>query len=152
MNINHLTSSNNSAISLKASEKAFEWDEGTGTSSHFSIILKSGHCTCPSVPFLTTLLAVAEMERNLILERTQEGKMIAKQNPDFKEGRPPKYTKKQLEHALQLLDTNSYKQVEEITGISKSTMFRAKKKKRIQNLFNKLVYQNGEALKRLSKE
>lgn len=34
--------------------------------------------------FLTTLLAVAEMERNLIIERTQEGKVIAKQRADFR--------------------------------------------------------------------
>ncbi|MGE1060217.1 recombinase family protein [Bacillus sp. GMa5/1] len=78
--------------------------------------------------FLTTLLAVAEMERNLIVERTQEGKAIAKQRDDFREGRPNKYSKKQIEHALGLLETQSYKQVEEITGISKSTLIRAKKK------------------------
>ncbi len=78
--------------------------------------------------FLTTLLAVAEMERNIIIERTQAGKEVAKQNPDFKEGRPKKYGSKQIEHALKLLDTNSYKQVEQLTGISKSTLIRAKKK------------------------
>ncbi|MEK4743882.1 recombinase family protein [Bacillus sp. FSL R9-9481] len=78
--------------------------------------------------FLTTLLAVAEMERNLIVERTQEGKAIAKQKPDFKEGRPNKYNKKQIEHALKLLETHSYKEVENMTGISKSTLIRAKKK------------------------
>ncbi|MDJ1473930.1 recombinase family protein [Bacillus sp. LS15-K4] len=78
--------------------------------------------------FLTTLLAVAEMERNLIVERTQEGKAIAKQRDDFREGRPNKYSKKQIEHALGLLETHSYKQVEEITGVSKSTLIRAKKK------------------------
>jgi DNA invertase Pin-like site-specific DNA recombinase len=78
--------------------------------------------------FLTTLLAVAEMERNLIVERTQEGKAIAKQREDFREGRPNKFTKKQLEHALKLLETHSYKEVEETTGISKSTLIRAKKK------------------------
>ncbi|BCC57937.1 TPA: recombinase family protein [Bacillus cereus] len=78
--------------------------------------------------FLTTLLAVAEMERNLIVERTQEGKAIAKQRDDFREGRPNKFSKKQIEHALGLLETHSYKQVEEITGISKSTLIRAKKK------------------------
>ncbi|MGG3580935.1 recombinase family protein [Priestia megaterium] len=77
--------------------------------------------------FLTTLLAVAEMERNLIVERTQEGKAIAKQRPDFKEGRPNKFSKKQIEHALKLLETHSYKQVNEMTGISKSTLIRAKK-------------------------
>lgn len=78
--------------------------------------------------FLTTLLAVAEMERNLIIERTQEGKAIAKKREDFKEGRPNKFTKKQVAHALELLQTHSYKQVEDITGISKSTLIRAKKK------------------------
>jgi DNA invertase Pin-like site-specific DNA recombinase len=78
--------------------------------------------------FLTTLLAVAEMERNLIVERTQEGKAIARQREDFREGRPNKYNKKQLEHALKLLETHSYKDVEETTGISKSTLIRAKKK------------------------
>ncbi|HGO9415605.1 TPA: recombinase family protein [Bacillus cereus] len=78
--------------------------------------------------FLTTLLAVAEMERNLIVERTQEGKAIAKQRDDFREGRPNKFSKKQIEHALGLLKTHSYKQVEEITGISKSTLIRAKRK------------------------
>jgi DNA invertase Pin-like site-specific DNA recombinase len=78
--------------------------------------------------FLTTLLAVAEMERNLIVERTQEGKAIARQREDFREGRPNKYSKKQLEHALNLLETHSYKEVEETTGISKSTLIRAKKK------------------------
>ncbi|MEH7144750.1 recombinase family protein [Priestia megaterium] len=78
--------------------------------------------------FLTTLLAVAEMERNLIVERTQEGKAIARQREDFREGRPNKFSKKQVEHALGLLEDHSYKQVEEITGISKSTLIRAKKK------------------------
>ncbi|HDW3053097.1 TPA: recombinase family protein [Bacillus cereus] len=78
--------------------------------------------------FLQTLFAVAEMERNLIIERTQEGKAIAKQRADFKEGRPNKYTPKQIEHALGLLETHSYTQVEQLTGISKSTLIRAKKK------------------------
>ncbi len=59
--------------------------------------------------------------------QTPEGKAIAKQNPDFKEGRPKKYSKKQVEHAIGLLDNHSYKQVEDLTGISKSTLIRAKK-------------------------
>jgi DNA invertase Pin-like site-specific DNA recombinase len=78
--------------------------------------------------FLTTLLAVAEMERNTLIERTQSGKEIAKQKDDFKEGRPKKYTSKQIEHALQLLESNSYKEVEALTGISKSTLIRAMRK------------------------
>lgn len=73
--------------------------------------------------------AFAEFERDMIIERTMEGKAIAKQNPDFREGRPKKYSRKQIEHALELLDSNSYKQVEDMTGISKSTLIRAKKKR-----------------------
>jgi DNA invertase Pin-like site-specific DNA recombinase len=76
---------------------------------------------------LTIMSGFAEFERDLIVERTQEGKAIAKQKPDFKEGRPKKYSKKQIEHALKLLETHSYKQVEEMTGISKSTLIRAKR-------------------------
>jgi DNA invertase Pin-like site-specific DNA recombinase len=70
----------------------------------------------------------AEFERDMIVERTQEGKEIAKQRDDFKEGRPNTYTSKQIEHALSLLENNSYKQVEQMTGISKSTLIRAKRK------------------------
>ena len=73
------------------------------------------------------LLAFAEFERDLIVERTQEGKAIAKQKPGFKEGRPKQYGKMQIQHALELLKDHSYKQVEEMTGISKSTLIRAKK-------------------------
>ena len=73
--------------------------------------------------------AFAEFERDMIIERTMEGKGIAKQNPDFREGRPKKYSRKQIEHALELLKSNSYKQVEDMTGISKSTLIRAKKRR-----------------------
>ena len=73
--------------------------------------------------------AFAEFERDMIVERTMEGKAIAKQNPDFREGRPIKYSRKQIAHALELLESNSYKQVEDMTGISKSTLIRAKKKR-----------------------
>ena len=57
------------------------------------------------------------------------GKMIARQNPNFKDGRPKKYMPIQIEHALSFLSSGkSYKEVEAITGISKSTMIRAKNK------------------------
>jgi DNA invertase Pin-like site-specific DNA recombinase len=69
----------------------------------------------------------AEFERDMIAEWTQEGKMIAKQPPDFREGRPRKHTKQQVLHALKLLETHTYKQVEKITGIQKRTLIRRKK-------------------------
>ena len=72
--------------------------------------------------------AFAEFERDMIVERTMEGKAIAKQNPDLKEGRPKQFSRKQIDNALELLNNNSYTQVAELTGISKSTLIRAKKK------------------------
>ena len=75
------------------------------------------------------MFSFAEFERDMIVERTQEGKSIAKQNPDFREGRPRVHKRAQIEHALELLETRSYKQVEELTGISKATLVRAKRKK-----------------------
>lgn len=74
------------------------------------------------------LLSFAQFERDMIVERTQEGKAIARQNPDFKEGRPKNYSSTQINHALDLFEQYSYKQVEDMTGISKSTLVRAKRK------------------------
>lgn len=83
---------------------------------------------------LQVMLAFAEYERGMIIERTQMGKAVARQNPNFREGRPKKFSSVQINHALSLLDEgNSYKQVEAITGISKSTLARARKEFRDAN-------------------
>jgi DNA invertase Pin-like site-specific DNA recombinase len=79
------------------------------------------------------LLAFAEFERDLIVERTQEGKAIARQKPGYREGRPPKFSRQQIEHALDLLDDHSYGQVSEMTGISKSTLVRKKRERVAKN-------------------
>lgn len=73
------------------------------------------------------MLAFAQFERDLIVTRTQEGKTIAKMKPGFREGRPPVYGKAQKAHALDLLKTHSYTQVERMTGMSKSTLVRYKR-------------------------
>ncbi len=83
--------------------------------------------------FLTTLLAVAEMERNTIIERTQTGKAIAKTKAGFKEGRPKAYTETQINMALDLLKEHSYTEVEKMTKISKSTLVREKRKQTVEN-------------------
>ena len=72
------------------------------------------------------MLSFSEFEHDLIVQRTQEGKAIARQNADFRDGRPKKYSRVQLDHALELLETHSYKQVERLTGISVMTLYRAK--------------------------
>lgn len=78
---------------------------------------------------LTVMLAFAEYERGMIVERTQTGKAVARQDPSFREGRPKKYTSTQLRHALELLDSGkTYRQVEAMTGISKSTLVRTKRR------------------------
>lgn len=79
---------------------------------------------------ITTLLAFAEFERALIIERTSEGKAIARSKPNYREGRPFTYTPTQIAHALNLKETYSYKQVEEMTGISKSTLIRAMRRRK----------------------
>lgn len=80
--------------------------------------------------FLTTLLAVAEMERNTIIERTQTGKAIAKTKAGFKEGRPKEYTQTQIDMALDLLGKHSYTQVAEMTKISKATLTREMRRRK----------------------
>ena len=68
--------------------------------------------------FITTLLAVAELERNMIFERTQAG---------FREGRPPLPNEK-INLALDLLTNHSYKEVETMTGISRATLGRYRRR------------------------
>lgn len=75
------------------------------------------------------LLSFAQFERDMIVQRTQEGKAIAKQNPNFREGRPRKYTKKQMDHAMDLLQGHSYNQVADMTGISRATLSREKRRR-----------------------
>ncbi len=79
---------------------------------------------------LRTLLSVAEMERDMIVERTQDGKRFAKMNnPNFKEGRPKARITNQKRHAYDLLsEGKSYKQVASLTGYSVSTLQRIKQK------------------------
>ncbi len=77
------------------------------------------------------MLAFSEFERDMIIQRTQEGKAIAKQKPDFREGRPKKFKREQIKHALELLKDHSYKQVSAMTGISTATLGRAKRNVKI---------------------
>lgn len=77
----------------------------------------------------TILSAFSEYERDCIIERMKEGKEIAKQNPNFREGRPLVHKESKKAHALELLNSGkTYKEVESLTGISKSTIIREKRK------------------------
>ena len=74
------------------------------------------------------MLSFAEFERDMIMQRTREGREVARQNPNHREGRKPIYTDEQISHAMDLLNgPYSYNDVVKMTGISKSTLIRAKK-------------------------
>ena len=76
------------------------------------------------------LHSFSKFERDIFVQRTQEGKAVAKaNNPDFREGRPPKYTKAQFNRAMKLLEDHSYSEVVKMTGISRSTLMREKQKR-----------------------
>ena len=70
------------------------------------------------------MFAFAEFERDMIVERTQSGKAAARTRPDFRDGRPKKFTKVQLNHALELYKQYPMSIVTQMTGISKSTLMR----------------------------
>jgi DNA invertase Pin-like site-specific DNA recombinase len=78
---------------------------------------------------LNVMLAFSQYEKDMINERCREGRMIARQNPNYKEGRPKKFSREQINLGLSLLNEGkTYKEVELMTGISKSTLIRAKRK------------------------
>ena len=80
---------------------------------------------------ITMLLAFAEFERDMIVERTQTGRALARAKGIKVDGRPKKYTQEHMRHAMELLSTgNSYTHVEKLTGISKSTLIREKRKQK----------------------
>ena len=83
---------------------------------------------------VTMLLAFAEFERDMIVERTQRGKEIARLNNKQVDGRPKKYKPEQMTHALALLEEHSYTEVEKMTGISKSTLIRAVREEKTKKL------------------
>lgn len=77
---------------------------------------------------LRVMLAVSEMEADLIKERTAEKKTWLRANvPEWKEGRPPVAFDARRKHCYDLLQIKSYREVEQLTGKSKSTLQRIKR-------------------------
>lgn len=87
--------------------------------------------------FLTTMLAVAELERNMIVERTGEGRERAKKQGKHmgRHGRP----KKDIERALKLYDereTNgmSVNDIVELTKVPRATVYHEVNKRKAAEL------------------
>ena len=74
---------------------------------------------------INILLAFAEYERDLTIERTQAGKEIARSKNGFRDGRPP-IDQKRKDFAVDLIvnQRKTYREVAELTGLSKSTLIR----------------------------
>jgi hypothetical protein len=70
----------------------------------------------------------------MIVERTQEGKAIAKTKKGFKEQRPQKYTNYQLDYAMSLLNQNNFKEVAKPINISMATLKRESAKGKAKEL------------------
>lgn len=87
--------------------------------------------TVESKKIVDTLKACAAYERNKFVERTQAGKANAREHGKRVDGRPPKYTQKEMNQAIEMLEDFSYKEVSSRTGISVSTLTREKKKRSV---------------------
>lgn len=75
------------------------------------------------------LLAVAEMERNMIVERTQAGKEYAKKhNKNYKEGRPKRViTRRYINIYKYLKNGHSYSETAEYFGVARTTVYNIKR-------------------------
>ena len=83
--------------------------------------------TSPIGNFLVnTLLAVAELERSMILERMAAGKEIARTRYGYREGRPP-LPEERKKLAISLVIKNGYtlRKAATATGLSATTIWRA---------------------------
>ena len=83
---------------------------------------------------LQVMLAFAEMERDMIIERCQGGRAYKrKTDPDYRDGRKPT-PRKQIEGALEDLAQMTYKEAAARHGISESTLYRAARKAGIRKV------------------
>jgi DNA invertase Pin-like site-specific DNA recombinase len=76
---------------------------------------------------LTVMVAVAQLERELIIQRQKEGIALAKEQGKYK-GRLRKYTEKHpgMNHAIELFEQGgkTVKEICEITKVSRSALYR----------------------------
>lgn len=90
---------------------------------------------------MNMLGSFAQFERDLIVTRTQEGKNWHRQNmTGYREGRPKRVLNSKYLHAIELMETNSMKNIVRKTGISLSTLKRIKK----QAIEEGILYNDNE--------
>ena len=85
------------------------------------------------------LLSFAEFERDMIVERTQSGKEIARTKEGYREGRPPIDAARKNHAVEMIMKKHTYKETAEATGLSKSTIIRAVRAKKAENMLRKSI-------------
>lgn len=77
---------------------------------------------------VTMLLAVAQMERDMIVSRTQEGKDYAKKhNPNYHEGRPKRRITPHYQAIYEYLQDHTYTETQKAFNVARATIYRIKK-------------------------
>lgn len=116
----------------RSTKKLIEWSEELNHRGVELVSIRDNIDTTTAVgkAMFKMLAVLTEMERDLISERTRAGLESARAR-GRKGGRPKKDTK-QIEKALRLYQSKQYtvKEIEEMTGISKATLYRAIKSKK----------------------
>lgn len=80
---------------------------------------------------LNVLLAFAEFERDLIVERTQAGREVARTHAGYREGRRPLPQARKDAAVSMIMKGHSYKEACAATGLSRSTILRAVQAERV---------------------
>lgn len=84
---------------------------------------------------VNVLLAFAQFERDLIVERTQAGKAIARTRAGYREGRPPIPAARKTAAARMVLDQHmTYKEAAEAVGIGLTTLTRAVREEKAKRM------------------
>jgi DNA invertase Pin-like site-specific DNA recombinase len=79
------------------------------------------------------------MERNMIVERVQEGLENARKNPNFQCGRPKKFSPDHIQFALSLRPEHTFKDIANNTGISIATLKRAERAARDKKIKENII-------------
>lgn len=115
--------------SLKHLLELFELFEREGV--HFKSLHENIDTSTPTGRLIFHVMAaLAEFEREMIVERTKGGRDAARARG--KVGGRPTVDKKQLDKALKLYDSKAYqvKEIAKLTGISHTTLYRYIKKRK----------------------
>lgn len=116
----------------RSTKRLIEWSEELQENGIELVSIRDNIDTTSAVgkAMFKMLAVLAEMERDLISERTRAGLESARARGRV--GGRPKKENKQVERALKLYDTEQYtvKEIVDLTSVSKATLYREIKKRK----------------------